>query len=189
MARRRKKLGTPAKADSKLNLALKAGKSIKGLVGFVNIGGSDDEGNPVYAKVKCLGFTSMSEEDCSCSTEIKIRGEVIGTKSVITFVACNWLDTLAEVELDCDLNRRKALARNQYREMINHHYLARKRLAVQAYILDALKKDDQRAICEELAEKKLDLKTMDESKLKEYARTAALVANNIQPDEAEHWYD
>src|SRR5689334_3656293 len=102
--RRRSKTKTPAKPDSRLALALRDGKSIKGLVGFVNIGGDE----LVYAKVSCLGFDAG--EGCECKTDLKIRGKVVGTGSVITFTACSWLDTLKEVELDSDLNRRKALA-------------------------------------------------------------------------------
>jgi hypothetical protein len=143
----------------------------------------------VYAKVECIGFTAMDEGDCTCSSDLKIRAKVVGTGSVITFSACNWLDTLEEVELDCDLNRRKAKAYTDYRTVVAHHFLARRRLALQAYLIDSMSATDQKAFKEDLAENKLDMKTLDEHKLKEYARTAVLVANGIEKDQAERWYD
>lgn len=172
--------------DSKLTIALRKGVSIKGLVGFVNIGDGDD--GSVYAKVSCLGF-DPGGEDCGCKSDLKIRGKVIGTGSVIRFTACEWLDTLKEVELDSDLNRRKALAQNQYRAIIGHHYVARKRIALMAYVLDALKEDDRKALSEDLKEQKLDLKTLDDSQVKEYARKVSLIANEVGPDEADRYYD
>lgn len=186
MARRNRKLGTPVRTDSKLNLALKAGKSIKGLLGFVNIG---DSSEPVYAKVSCVGFTAMDDDDCSCSTDLKIRGKVVGTGSIITFSACNWLDTLKEVEADSDLNRRKAKAHREYKAMVNHHYLARKRLALQAFILDSLSAEDRKAINADISERKLTITTLDDSQVKGYARKASLVANSVSPDDADRYYD
>lgn len=186
MRRRKANLGTPSKSNSRLNLALLAGKSIKGLAGFVNISDSDTE--PVYAKVQCVGFTA-TEEDCSCNTDLKIRAKVVGTGSVITFTACNWLDTLKEVEADSDLNRRKAIAERQYREITNHHYLARKRLAFQAFVLDSLSHDDRKAIHQDIEDRKLKVGTLDDQQIKEYARTASFVANKIAPDQAGRYYE
>jgi hypothetical protein len=149
----------------------------------VNIGGDE----LVYAKVSCLGFDAG--EGCECKTDLKIRGKVVGTGSVITFTACNWLDTLKEVELDSDLNRRKALAREQYRGLTNHHYLARKRLALQAFVLDFLGPDDRKALTADLEERKLKITALDDSQVKDYARKVTLVANGVSPEDADRYYD
>lgn len=172
--------------DSRLTTFLRAGKSIKGLIGFVNIG--DGDGGPVYAKVSCIGF-DPGDEECGCKTDLKIRGKVVGTGSVIRFSACEWLDTLKEVELDNDLDRRKALAQNQYRSIVSHHYVARKRIALMAYVMDALREPDRKALNEDLKERKLEMKSLDDSQVKEYARKVTLIANAVGPDGADRYYD
>lgn len=184
----RKKRQKPIKAESVLAGQLRDGKNIKELVGYIAINKEDEDGDPVYIQVKCKGLKTPGDDDsCSCDG-LKVIGEVVGTGSLLTFNVCDWLDTLEELEEFSAKNRAKKQARLDYNEILNHHFAARKRIALMAYICDKLNKTDKTALEEDLGEKKLSLNTLSEDKIKDYAKAAVKIANKLTNDDLDTQY-
>lgn len=187
MARRNK--AQPIKDATVLSEHLKAGKSIKGLIGFIAINKEDEDGDPVYIKIQCLGLkTPGTEDEFSCDSSLKVLGEVIGTGSLIAFNVCDWLDSIKDVEAFSAKNRAKSQARLDFQSITQHHFVARKRIALMAYIEDKLNSTDKTALKEDIKEKKLSLNTLGESEVKEYAAAAVKLANNLNPDDVDARY-
>ncbi len=110
-----------------LKAALKSGKSIVGLVGFVPTKDRHGDDSKVYVKVKVVGF---STESCG----LKIEVTPLSGCGKFTISPCQWVASLSEIKVIEDQSNKKNLADNDSRKIVKDSYLKNRRLELESYV-------------------------------------------------------
>lgn len=163
-------------------MAVSKPKLVPRPLGLVNIEAPHND-EPLFIPVTVTGIkASSNDESCSCE-EVMILGIIASTKSTMAFKVSQFADSLAKVESVSLLNQAIKKAEAELEEITNHHYLARKRLALQVYVEDQMTKEQAKDFHDNLLEQKKDQRPLTEHELKEHAQIAVCIVNNISPDQ------
>ncbi len=166
--------------ESQLAKRLKAGKTIKGLRGYVNVSDKYNDGQPIFVACKVLSLVTGDDD------ELKINVEVVSGRGTLNILPPDWLDTLPQVEDWYAKQRQIEKAAAEFKTLQGIYYSAQRRVALADYINERMTKDQQKQfyanLIEEYNANALTSNHVSKGQLAELAKIAVLVVNNIPPN-------